>query len=79
MVPLPAAQATRVPAEFLKLSDEGTIETGKRANLVLLSANPLDDIHNTTNIYAVVLRGNLLNKARLNLLLAQAEQQAAKN
>jgi imidazolonepropionase-like amidohydrolase len=71
--------ATRVPAEFLKLSDEGTIEKGKRGDLVLLSANPLEDIRNTTKIAAVVLRGKLLNKTRLNLLLAEAEQEAAKN
>jgi imidazolonepropionase-like amidohydrolase len=71
--------ATRVPAEFLRLGDAGTIQKGKRADLVLLRANPLQDIRNTTRIDAVVLRGKLLNRTRLNLLLAEAEGAAAKN
>ena len=70
--------ATRLPAEFLRLSDAGTIQQGKRADLVLLSANPLDDIHNTTKIDAVVLRGQFLNRAHLDALLRDAEGLAAK-
>jgi imidazolonepropionase-like amidohydrolase len=70
--------ATRVPAEFLRLSDTGTIQQGKRADLVLLSANPLDEIHNTTKIDAVVLRGQFLNRAHLDALLRDAEGLAAK-
>ncbi len=69
--------ATRVPAEFLRLQDAGTVQQGKRADLVLLSANPLDDIHNTTKIDAVVLRGQMLNRARLDALLHEAERLAA--
>jgi imidazolonepropionase-like amidohydrolase len=71
--------ATRVPAEFLRLSDAGTIEAGKRADVVLLHANPLADIHNTTTIDAVVLRGELLDRARLDALLREAERLAATN
>jgi imidazolonepropionase-like amidohydrolase len=70
--------ATRVPAEFLRLSDAGTIQQGQRADLVVLSANPLDDIHNTTKIDAVVLRGQFLNRAHLDALLRDAEGLAAK-
>ena len=70
--------ATRLPAEFLRLSDAGTIQQGKRADLVLLSANPLDDIHNTTKIDAVLLRGRFLNRAHLDALLRDAEGLAAK-
>lgn len=52
------AAATREPARFLEMSDEvGTIEPGKRADLVLLEANPLDDIRNTRSIAGVMLRG----------------------
>ena len=71
--------ATRLPAELLRLRDAGTIEQGKRADLVLLSANPLDDIRNTTKIEAVVLRGQLLNRARLDALLQDAARLAAEN
>lgn len=54
--------ATRGPAEFLgKLATLGTVEKGKVADLVLLNDNPLDDIHNTTHISAVILRGRLIS------------------
>jgi len=69
--------ATRVPAEFLRLSDAGTIQQGKRADLVLLSSDPLQDIHNTVRIHAVVLRGRFLDRARLDALLREAERLAA--
>jgi imidazolonepropionase-like amidohydrolase len=69
--------ATRVPAEFLRLSDAGTIQLGRRADLVLLNANPLVDIHNTTRIDAVVIRGELLDRTRLDALLREAERLAA--
>ncbi len=55
--------ATRLPAEFLgKLQTQGTIEEGKVADLLLLNANPLDDIQNTQKIRAVILRGKLLGQ-----------------
>lgn len=50
--------ATIKSAEFLGIEDEtGTITPGKRANLVLLNANPLEDIKNTTRIEGIVLNG----------------------
>jgi imidazolonepropionase-like amidohydrolase len=72
--PLEALQAaTRNPAEFFGWLDErGTIEKGKAADLVLLDADPLADIHNTTKIRAVILDGRWLDRAALDRLLAGA-------
>ena len=49
--------ATKNGAEFLRIANTGTIETGKIADLLVLDANPLDDITNTRKISAVYLRG----------------------
>jgi imidazolonepropionase-like amidohydrolase len=56
--------ATRNGAEFLRMSDSGTIAAGKSADLLVLDANPLDDITNTRKINAVYLRGVAVNRAR---------------
>lgn len=67
------AAATLSPARYFGLSDEtGTIAVGKRADLVLLDADPLADIRNTTRISAVVLGGNPMNRAALDVLLQDA-------
>lgn len=53
--------ATRNPAEFLgRLGSLGTVERGKIADLVLLDANPLEDIRNTRKIHAVIVGGKLV-------------------
>ena len=49
--------ATKNGAEFLRIANTGTIESGKIADLVVLDANRLDDITNTRKINAVYLRG----------------------
>src|SRR6266446_2137136 len=79
--PLEALKAaTRNPAEFLGLLDSlGTVEKGKIADLVLLNANPLEDIRNTQKIEAVVVNGRFLNRKELDQLLAKAEGEAKKN
>jgi imidazolonepropionase-like amidohydrolase len=77
--PMEALQtATRNPAQFMgRLSDMGTVEKGKVADLVLLDANPLDDIHNSRKIRAVVLAGHYLSRGDLDEMLKQVEAAAA--
>jgi len=63
---------TRLPAQWLgTLNDRGTVESGKRADLVLLDANPLDDIANTRRIAAVIFNGRYLSRAELDQRMAQ--------
>jgi imidazolonepropionase-like amidohydrolase len=56
--------ATRNSAEFLRISDAGTLQPGKSADFIVLDANPLDDITNTRRISAVVLRGAPVDRAQ---------------
>jgi imidazolonepropionase-like amidohydrolase len=81
LTPMQALQAaTRNPAEFLgKLQTQGTIENGKLADLILLDASPLIDIHNTQKIRAVILHGKVLDRNALDELLAKEEKFAAAN
>jgi len=80
LTPMQALQsATSTPAEFLNRSTEqGTIAPGLRADLVVLDADPLVDIHNTQKIQAVFLKGKYLDRAALDALLTHAAQFAAK-
>jgi len=77
--PMEALQtATLNPAKFLGMEDRlGTIETGKLADLVLLDANPLDDIRNTQKIAAVVVNGRYLSRAKLDEMLKDVQKAAA--
>jgi imidazolonepropionase-like amidohydrolase len=67
MTPLEAIQAaTIVPARVMGLDTElGTIEVGKKADLIVLGANPLDSIHNIRKVEKVVSRGILYDPAPL--------------
>jgi imidazolonepropionase-like amidohydrolase len=71
--PLQALQtATINPARFLGREDtQGTIEVGKRADLILLEANPLVDIRNIAHIENVVVRGKLVTKQAIDKTVAR--------
>lgn len=69
--------ATLRPAQFLGLSaTQGLVEVGKRADLVLLDADPTRDIRHTQRIRAVVLDGRLLQREALDALLEDAARLA---
>ena len=74
LTPFEALQAaTRNAAEGMGLGGNvGTIEVGKLAELVLLDADPLAAITNTTRIAAVVVSGRLLERVELDELLQAA-------
>ena len=55
--------ATRNAVDLLRLTDVGTVEAGKRADFLVLDANPLDDIANTRRIADVYLRGTAVDRA----------------
>jgi len=48
----------------------GTIETGRRADLVLMTANPLQDIANSKKIVGVMVQGRWLDRRELDRLRA---------
>ena len=78
---LPPAAALRAatlePARWLGATDSlGTIARGRRADVVLLDADPLADIRNTTRIRAVIADGRLFERAALDTLLADAARRA---
>jgi imidazolonepropionase-like amidohydrolase len=76
--PMAALQAATVnAAEYSgKSNDLGTVAEGKIADLVLLRANPLEDIRNTTKISAVILNGVLHDRQALDGMLHQMQERA---
>lgn len=67
LTPMEALEAaTRCAAEMIDASDEfGTVEPGKRADLLLLGANPLEDIRNTRSLEVVISSGRVVDRAAL--------------
>jgi imidazolonepropionase-like amidohydrolase len=66
--------ATLNPAKFFGLDQTlGTVEKGKLADLVLLEANPLEDIRNTQKIDAVITNGRFYDRKALDKMLSQAQ------
>jgi imidazolonepropionase-like amidohydrolase len=76
--PLEAMQtATINPARFFGMEDQaGTVERGKFADLVLLSANPLEDIANTQKIAGVIVNGRYYGRAEIDKMLDRVEAAA---
>jgi imidazolonepropionase-like amidohydrolase len=84
------SEAGLTPAEIVRMAtvncaalfpsiDAGAVAPGKRADLVLLNANPLADVRNVHDIHAVVVRGRVLNRGALDRALTDAAALAAKN
>ena len=78
LTPMQALQAaTANAAEFFnKLDSLGTIQRGKIADLVLLDANPFENIRNTKRLNAVVVNGRYFAKEALQKMLADVEAAA---
>jgi len=70
--PLEAVQSVTLDAEqFPACADDfGTVANGKAADLLLLDANPVEDIQNTQKMRAVAIQGKYLDRAALDAVLA---------
>ena len=68
--------ATLHPARYLGRRDQGVISRGAVADLVLLDADPLHDIRNTTRIDSVFVRGTHIGPAQRTQILADIEAAA---
>jgi imidazolonepropionase-like amidohydrolase len=64
------ATGTTAAAEFLG-TNTGSVQNGKDADLILLDANPLEDISNSRRIHGVMLRGEWLSSRDLEESLAR--------
>lgn len=81
LTPMQALQAaTKNPTTFLGVNSAvGTVEKGKLADLVLLTANPLEDINNTRKISAVIFGGRMYNRIELDHMLDDAAKSGVEN
>jgi imidazolonepropionase-like amidohydrolase len=79
LTPLAALQAATLnPAKALGAADSlGTVAAGKMADLVLLDADPIADINNTTKIHAVIANGRYFDRAALDGLLPGPQKHQA--
>ena len=68
------ASSTRLPVTWLNIDDKiGTVEVGNFADLLLLDANPLDNINNTRKVAGVVVNGHWINKETIDKMLKDLE------
>ena len=66
--------ATLRPAEFFSIEDKlGLIRPGYTADLILLSANPLENIGNTRAVELVLKGGKVVNRQQLHQRLSESE------
>jgi imidazolonepropionase-like amidohydrolase len=71
MTPMQAiVAATSRGAEYLRLPNTGTLAAGRSADLLVLDANPLDDITNTRRIAQIILRGRSVDRDALRIRLS---------
>jgi imidazolonepropionase-like amidohydrolase len=80
---IPAAEVLRMatlgPARYMGATDSlGTVAVGRVADLVILRANPLDDIRNVDSIRMVLTRGHLMRRAQLDSLTNAARAPLAR-
>jgi imidazolonepropionase-like amidohydrolase len=69
--------ATRNPAEYFGWSDVGTVATGKRADLLLLDANPVTSTANLQKVSGLMVDGRWLDAQRLSTLREAVASAAA--
>ncbi|NLR66232.1 amidohydrolase family protein [Chitinophaga varians] len=79
LTPLQALQASVINSPlFLHQQGYGALAAGKKADILLLRANPLEDILNTEKINAVVTKGRLLDRSALDQLLNKVKADNAR-
>ena len=62
---------------FNQSKNFGAVEKDKIADLLILDANPLIDIHNTQKIFALVRKGTYLNRTTIDNMLSMVAQKVA--
>ena len=73
MTPMQAiVAATSAGADYLRLRDTGTLAAGKRADFMVLEANPLDDITNTRRIAQVLVGRPPVDRTALRAALTRS-------
>lgn len=74
------SSATRLPSIWLGIDSEvGTIEVGKYADLLLLDANPLEDIKNIRKISYVFVNGRWLDRSTIDAMLSDLSMRNTSN
>lgn len=80
LTPMQALQtATANPAQVLGQNNLGTVKAGNLADLLLLEADPLNDIRHTRAIHTVVSRGKVFDQPALKQMLADAAEEAERS